>query len=304
MDTEPSATALVNLNDKCNQSCVFCGSEGVIRAQSMREVNAVIRGAGDRLTISGWEPTLHPRLEEIVKRARLAGIRNITLFTNAVLLDAPAFARRLVAAGVRTFHVNFPAHEAKLSDRITGAPGSFRRRLAGVRNLLAAPGRKYVSLVFVINSLNYRTMPRYAEFVAENFPGLVHVLFSAVCVMGRAAVDPSVAARLSAVSPYLAAAQAALLRRRVKCLVDNVPLCLMPGFEHASFDARRAAASGRPDISGKSRRPACAGCTLAALCPGLRDDYAALRGDRELKASRRPAARVRRAIGLLSAAGL
>ncbi len=302
--TEPSYTELVNLNKKCNQSCVFCGAEGVIKAQSMKAVNAAIKRAGGHLTIGGWEPTLHPRLAAIVARAKKAGVKNITLFTNAVLLDDAAYVRQLISAGVRTFHINFPSHEEKLSDLLTGVPGSFRRRLAGVRNILTAPGRKYVSLVFVINSLNYKTMPAYARFVAQNFPGLVHVLFTAPCVMGRAAQKPSLVPRLAKIKPYLAAAQAAFLKNRVKCLVENVPLCLLPGAEHASFDARNALMTGSAAALAKSYRKECAGCSLRTLCPGLRDDYFRLYGSKELRPSKRRPEAVARAVKLLKAAQL
>jgi hypothetical protein len=300
----PPPTELLNLTEKCNQNCVFCGAEGAIKAQSQREVNAIIRRAGGNLTISGWEPTLHPGLAGIVRGAKKAGLKNITLFTNAVLLDDAAYVRRLIAAGVRTFHVNFPSHDKKLSDLLTGVPGSFKRRLAGVRNILAAPGRKYVSLVFVINSLNYRTMPEYARYVTENFPGLVHVLLTAVCAAGRAAENPSLVPRLNKITPYLAKAQAVFLERRVKCLVENVPLCLLPGAEHASFDARNALLTGSAAVLGKARRRECGGCSLKPLCPGLRDDYFNLYGSKELLPSARRPETVARAVELLQAARL
>ena len=303
-DNEPSFTELVNLNRKCNQRCVFCGAEGLIRPHGPRIVAAAIKRAGRHLTISGWEPTLHPRLPEIVAKARARGVKNITLFTNGVLLADAAYARRLVAAGVTTFHINFPAHQKKLSDLLTGTPGAFERRLAGIRNVLGAPGRKYVSLVFVINSLNYRTLPACAAFAVKNFPGLVHLLFTMPCVMGRVHKNRSLVPELARVRPYLAGAQAALLKGRIKCLVENVPLCLMPGFEHASFDARQALLSGRAGAPAKAHHAACRACSLAALCPGLRDDYFHIHGDGELKASRRDPAEVARKVRLLKAARL
>lgn len=302
--TEPSFTELVNLSARCNQRCVFCGSEGLIRPHAPRTAAAAINRAGEHLTISGWEPTLHPGLPEIVEKARRAGVKNITLFTNALKLADAVYARRLAAAGVTTFHINFPAHRPALADRLTGVKGSFARRAAGIRNVLAAPGRKYVSLVCVVNSLNYRTLPGYAAWVADNFPGLVHVLFTLPCVMGRVRRDRSLVPQLSKVGPYLARAQALLLRRRVKCLVENAPLCLLPGFEHASFDARQALLSGRAGAPAKFYRPACGGCSLKGLCPGLREDYFHIYGDGELKTSRKPAAEVARKVRLLKAAHL
>ena len=302
---EPSFTEFVNLSGKCNQRCIFCSAEEHVRAQSGKEVNAVIGRSGGRLTIGGWEPTLHPGLPGIVSKAAKAGVKDIALFTNAVLLDDPAYVRRLVAAGVRTFHVNFPSHQEGLSDFLTGSPGSFRRRLAGLRNVFGAPGEKQVSLVFVINSFSYKTMPAYAEFVAENFHGVIHVLFTALCVMGKAEKDHSLVPRYEKFRPYLALAQAVFLKHKIKCLAENVPLCMMPGFEHSSFDARQAAVSGAAAAaSGKSHHGKCKVCSLRAACSGLRDDYFRLYGSRELKPSKRRPEDVARAISFLRSARL
>jgi MoaA/NifB/PqqE/SkfB family radical SAM enzyme len=300
----PERTELLNLGGRCNQRCVFCGAAGLIRPHSPRAAAAAIRRAGEHLTISGWEPTLHPGLAGTVEKARRAGVKNVTLFTNGLKLADPAYARRLADAGVTTFHINFPAHTPAMDERLTGVKGAFALRAAGVRNALAAQSRKFVSLVCVVNSLNYRSLPGYAAYVAENFPGLVHVLFTLPCVMGRARRDRTLVPRLSRVRPYLARACALLLRRRVKCLVENAPLCLMPGFEYASYDARQALASGRLDAPAKFYRPACAGCRLKSLCPGLREDYLHIYGDGELKPPRLAPEAAAEKIRLLAAAGL
>ena len=287
----------VTLSRECNQRCLFCSAVGGMPAHSRKEIAGLIRNAGEDLIIGGWEPTLHPKLAGTVAQARKAGVKKIILFTNAVKLDDKALVRRLIDAGVNTFHINFPSHLEKLSDFLTQSPGAFRRRNAGIRNIRETPGKKFISLVFVINSLNYKTMPQYAEYVARNFPEVVHVLFTMPCVMGRAQQMPSLVPRLTDVKPCLAAALAVFRRRRIKCFTENVPLCFLPGFEDSSLDARRTVLSGAPaEAEGKARQKECAGCGLETLCPGPRLDYVRLHGAGELAPARRHAGAVARLI--------
>ena len=273
------------------------------RTQSPEELTRLISGAGDIVGIGGWEPTIDPKLVRVVRRARKAGISRISLFTNAVLLDDMGYLQRLIAAGVNTFDVSFPSHLEALSDSLTRSPGSFRRRVAGIKNILSAPGEKYVSLVFVINSLNYRTMPRYAEYVARHFPGVIHVLLNMICVFGEVEKKLFLVPRFERVKPYLSSALAAFSRHKIKCFTDNLPLCLIPGFEYSSIDARQIVNSGAAaEIAGKAHQKECGGCSLLKLCPGPREDLALVPGAVRLKPSDKRAEDIARAIRLREAA--
>lgn len=298
--------APVTLGEKCNQSCVFCSAtSGMWRPQSPVELARLIRGAGGSIGIGGWEPTIEPELVQVVSLARKAGISRINLFTNGVRLADMAYLRRLIAAGVTTFDVSFPSHLEALSDSLTRSPGAFRHRVTAIKNILKAPGEKYLSLVFVINSRNYRTMPRYAEYVARQFPGVTHVLLNMICVFGEVEKKLSLVPRLERVKPYLASALAAFSRHKIKCLTDNLPLCLIPGFEYSSVDARQLVASGKAGkIPGKAHQKACAQCGLRKLCPGPREDLVLVPGAVRLRPSHKRAENIARLIRLREAAHL
>ena len=302
----PPIIAPITLSERCNQSCVYCSAtSGMWRPQGPAELTRLLKCAGGSVGIGGWEPTVDPGLVRVVRRARAAGIERINLFTNGVLLDDMDYLRRLIEAGVSTFDVSFPAHTEALSDALTRSPGAFRRRVAGIKNILRAPGEKYVSLVFVINSLNYRTMPRYADYVARNFPGVTHVLLNMICVFGEVEKKLSLVPRFARVKPYLGAALAAFSRHRIKCLTDNLPLCLIPGFEHSSVDARQAVSSGRAaEAAGKAHQKECGSCSLAKLCPGPREDLMLVPGAVKLAPSDKRSEDVARAIRLFEAAHL
>lgn len=289
----------ITLGETCNQRCVFCSAYGGMRAHTAAETNAIIERSDKHVIIGGWEPTIEARLENVVRRARDAGIPNIALFTNAVRLADKKYADRLISAGVTLFNINFPAHIRRLSDSITHSPGAFEKRVAAIKYLLTRRDRTAVSLCFVVSSLNYKVLPAYAKYVADNFTGVEHVALNMVCITGLAQITVSVVPKLSIIEPYLQAAAGVFMERRIRCLIDNVPLCRMRGFESASLGARYVVLDGIKAVSadGTYLRPArCAGCTLKQLCLGLRRDYYDLTGAAELLPSQKSARAIKEAI--------
>lgn len=289
----------ITLSEACNQKCLFCAAYGGMPAHTAAEITAIIARSDRQVIIGGWEPTMDARLEKTVRQARAAGVADIALFTNAVRLADRKYADSLINAGVTFFNVNFPAHLRELSDSITQCPGAFEKRVTAIKHLLTRRDRAAVCLCFVVSSLNYKILPAYAEYVAANFPGVEHVAVNMVCVTGLAQVAVSVVPKLGDIEPYLRAAAGVFMKKRIRCVIDNVPLCRMRGFEYASIAARYAVLDGVNSLSGDKTyiRPACcAGCGLERLCPGLRRDYYDLNGAAELSPSRRSAAAIEKAI--------
>jgi MoaA/NifB/PqqE/SkfB family radical SAM enzyme len=81
---------------QCNLNCAYCEDFGARRnAQNIPplpleealRVLRVIRSGTDQVILTGGEPLLHPRIDELVARAkREAGFRSITMLTNGSLL--------------------------------------------------------------------------------------------------------------------------------------------------------------------------------------------------------------------------
>ncbi len=238
-----------------------------------------------------------PDLLKWVRYAKTRGTRDIILVSNGFRLERPEFVRSLLDAGVTTFNVQLPAHNARLFDLVTQTRGCFRTRLAAVRNLIETAGRTRVRLTHVVNSVTYRFLPQYAAFLAERFPGILYVELNMVKVLGAVKGRTWLVPRLSDLAPKLLEAFEVLGRGGVQFLTDGFPLCAIPGYEYRSIDTFKLAHSGgRLYLNEKVSGPACSGCTLRRICPGLRSDYAGLYGTGELKASRRdPGPMIRKA---------
>jgi len=105
----------ISVIDNCNLRCVYCmplqGLQFLPKADllSADEIERVVRAALDagfnKFRLTGGEPTLRADLLEIVERlAELAGVRDLALTTNALLL--PKLARPLKDAGLKRINVH------------------------------------------------------------------------------------------------------------------------------------------------------------------------------------------------------
>jgi 7,8-dihydro-6-hydroxymethylpterin dimethyltransferase len=102
-----SCLAVVEITDHCNLRCPTCyASSGPERLthRSFEEVLAMLdavvasEGQADVVQISGGEPTLHPRIFDILDAARARPIRHLMLNTNGIrIAQEPGFAERLAA---------------------------------------------------------------------------------------------------------------------------------------------------------------------------------------------------------------
>lgn len=102
-----SCLAVVEITDHCNLRCPTCyaasGPERLTH-RSFDEVLAMLdavvasEGQADVVQISGGEPTLHPRLFDILDAAKARPIRHLMLNTNGIrIAQDPGFAERLAA---------------------------------------------------------------------------------------------------------------------------------------------------------------------------------------------------------------
>src|SRR5262249_22796230 len=124
-------------------------------------IEAGARGA--RISISGGEPTLNPKLIEYLRLARQHSHGLVELQTNAIRFGDMAFTRAVIAAGVDEVFVSLHGSSAEISDAVTEAPGTFVKTVAGLDNLARLDVA--LGLNFVMCERNYRDLPNYICFV-------------------------------------------------------------------------------------------------------------------------------------------
>ena len=281
---KPRLDETIRVSFHCNQSCTFCFVSTHLPPPERADVDRAIRDAGARgskISLSGGEPTLSPRLLDYVRLAKAAGSKHVTLQTNAIKLDDVRLVRALKAAGLDDAFVSLHGATAETSDAVTCSPGTFARTASGLDNL----AREGVAVVvnFVICQKNYRELPELVRMVAARWPGfIVNISFVAAStdVVPR---ETSLIPRYADVMPMLAEATREASRLGVETSgwesMCGIPLCLVP----ASLDCVALVEIPPGEGGGEFMKvDACRGCKYETTCFGIRRGYADLYGTSEL----------------------
>lgn len=273
----------------CNQDCVFCSadeSSGHVWSDPGEMMRAIARAASRgvrRLSLSGGEPTLSPHLASFVEVARRAGIAEVEVVTNGVLLDREAKVDALARAGLTHAFVSLHAHDEAASAALTRKRGDHARTLRAIELLLARDVRVAINHVITTRSAPY--LERFVELVRERFGARALVSLAMVSPQFKALEHPELWPRLSDVAPELRRA----LRRAVAVgqpvIVGSrqgVPPCFLPPFRAWSDALGVVAEAGSEDAPQKTHGRACSACRYRRVCPGLWRAYLDAHGDGEL----------------------
>ncbi len=129
----------------CNNNCIFCMEEDregrkVLNSKTDDALVAKILADSapcEELCFTSGEPTLNERLPRWARRARDAGVRRVSVMTNARALSYRRYARGLAKAGINRFYISIHGHTAKLHESLVRTPGAFDQTVAGIRNVAA-----------------------------------------------------------------------------------------------------------------------------------------------------------------------
>lgn len=288
---------ILRVTSACNHRCPFCfvpvRAGGAGGAELERELDGLARdlGPGGTLVLSGGEPTVDPRLMEIIASARRRGLRRFVLQTNGAALARPGYLESLLALGVEGFDVSFHAHTPALHARVTGSRATFPKVVEGLGRLLES-GRARVTACVLVNAENYRALPGLVGFLGRlararlrKGAGRLEVAFSFLNGAGMNAA-PAMAVDLEKAAPYLRRALARGLEEGLvlqrftgetampPCLVAD-PAAYAGDVEFSRERVRYAEDfSGETGDVGRAKRPGCRKCAYDARCMGVPAEYA------------------------------
>jgi MoaA/NifB/PqqE/SkfB family radical SAM enzyme len=285
----------------CDLRCIFCDF-GLSRASRknltpgnpapLHEALAALRSEARRggkssptrtCILTGHEPLADPILFDVLDEAYKLRFQDIRLNTNGIRLADLALARRLARYGVISLDLPIYGSNAKIHDRVTGVPGSFKRLMQALRHVRRCLGVKIAFLHTVVLKENLSDLPRLCALVT----GQLGVPLQVTLPYNHA---PDGSARtFLAVCPPLSR-----LRKVLETippgpyLLRGLPPCLCPA--HLAWPGDDAAHNliGRgpwPPVPRVVRQLAsapsnrfrqarsCRGCEMSAACQGVPEEY-------------------------------
>jgi MoaA/NifB/PqqE/SkfB family radical SAM enzyme len=135
----------LEITAKCNLFCSHCYAESgpqgeLYGAMAYDDWTRVLDEAAElgcrSVMFIGGEPTMHPRLDDLIDHANLRGIGSIEVYTNATRLGTGllgCFQR----SGVRVA-TSFYSDDPAVHEGITQGKGSWQRTVSGIESVLAA----------------------------------------------------------------------------------------------------------------------------------------------------------------------
>ena len=195
---EPPLAILAELTHRCPLQCPYC-SNPVALDRTKAELDSetwcsVIDQAAElgalQIHFSGGEPTARKDLEQLISRARDAGLYS-NLITAGVLLDPDRLAA-LQAAGLDHLQLSFQDSEAAGGDRIGGYKGGHVKKLEVARWVRAAGLPLTLNLVVHRQNLDHLdSMLAMAADLDAHRVEVAHVQYYGWAYRNRAALMPT-----------------------------------------------------------------------------------------------------------------
>jgi radical SAM protein with 4Fe4S-binding SPASM domain len=158
------------ITNACNLRCIHCynrsgdGPRKELAPYLIKELMLQLKGIGLRyFDMVGGEPFTYPWLFELLEFADRIGLR-VIINTNGTLVTKEMALRLKEANPHSLIGVSLDGSCPQINDQIRGKE-SFLKAVKGAENLMEAGFN--VTLLFVINKINWRDFERYVRFARE-----------------------------------------------------------------------------------------------------------------------------------------
>ncbi len=146
----------------CNSKCCFCNhwkkTDSELSAISYNKASDIIRQSYEagacKITFNGGEPTLHPKLAQMVRLCCKLGIQP-KINTNAILLSRKEKSAELIDNGAQEFFISYHGSES-ISEKIRGIKDSAQQTLNAISIIKKLSSHVKVRTNTVISKKNYK----------------------------------------------------------------------------------------------------------------------------------------------------
>jgi MoaA/NifB/PqqE/SkfB family radical SAM enzyme len=161
--------AKVKPTNNCQSRCITCNYwkekfENELNFDKWIEVLDQIKASGvSELMITGGEPTLFKRLDEIIRHAKSLNFKTVSITTNSLSLNERRIDL-LIDAGINEFVLSLEGLETH--DMIRGIPGNTKKVIRNI-DYLNKIGFKRTKIAFTIMAENINQITEIIDFTRE-----------------------------------------------------------------------------------------------------------------------------------------
>ncbi|MBW2979916.1 radical SAM protein [Candidatus Woesearchaeota archaeon] len=285
----------IQITRKCNNNCIMCSNPKIDHELTFDEIEKQIihfhKKGANLIYFTGGEPTMSENLPKALSFCRSLGV-GCSIITNGIKLSDKGYCNLLKKSGLGNVNLSFHSHKTQIHHKISGKD-NLDDILLGLKNccnLICTP-----AINFVINSINYKTLPKTVAFLDENFPEIHHFSINFIDYTGRAIENKSLIPKFSEIELYLYRLFTTLKKRGKTFRAERIPLCYMHGYEefstetirlvldqgcHALYLDNSPAGKFERSLKGRDRidsrkqcKSICPSCSLKNICLGVCEHY-------------------------------
>jgi len=305
----PTCRAVIDINRPCNAKCRMCyyihdGAQWSKPVETVAaEINSAISRGNTTVDFTGGEPTLYPKMTEVIALAESQGLHTC-IITNGLALDK---IKEQVSAGCRQWLVSLHGYE-ETHDEILGVKGAWDRVNRTIEWLNS--NDCFVRVNCTLTRLNTPDLDKLARHYIDTVKARIvnFINFNPHYQWGESE-QPAVFKALneiqvpvSQVAPYLQKALDILREHDVWTNVRYFPMCVLKGYEshvcnnpQVMFDPYEWDYGVTPKTTEayldfgrllqkkiNTAENRCQDCGILNVCGGLNKNYAAIRGFSEM----------------------
>ncbi|XOB46838.1 MAG: radical SAM protein [Candidatus Nealsonbacteria bacterium] len=274
----------VYIGYQCNNNCIFCSEADEylehLKTKNFGEIKKEIlkvRTKYDFVSFMGREPTLRNDIFDILRFATNLNFRQVGIATNGRMLSYPKFAKDVLNTGIKQVGISLSGATAKIHDKQTQVPGSFKQTTGGIRNI-ARLKKPEVSLLInlPLNRLNYFELKEMIDLVVGLGVREINILF--IAPLSRRSRTKKIVMKMSKLGKYVFdTIKPCLNNSNLKfLLVEFLPCSL-------SKESRKYFFPCLEKNPCKIKIPLCKNCSYKDKCDGVLKDYIDLYGTEEFK---------------------
>jgi len=189
---------IIDVTNRCNMACPVCfayaGAVNYVYEPSYEQIVDMIKlfrsnspWAANALQFSGGEPTLRNDLPELIREAKMAGIRHVEVNTNGIrLAEDLDYYKRLLDAGMNTIYLQFDGLREEIYFKLRGRGGLIDIKNRVIENARKLGHKSIVLVVTLAKGINDGDLGDIIRYAVDNRDVIRCVNIQPISMAGRA----------------------------------------------------------------------------------------------------------------------